>query len=262
MEEVRKQFETLRIIKEHPDLLKRIEGLEQKISEQASEISSLREVERTVDGEKTTLPQLRELITKVKAEEIRIGARNLFNEYKTRWEKSEKPKEIYSEACRILAGIIGRPGEPRQRYLPVELIELGLPRRVDEILKAGVDARIDAEFHTRVDEESTKKADIEVKRRVAIEWPIWLGTNVEPKAKDLEEKLVNNALAALRGPWTVTCDKCGTTGDVEFQPDGLGQLLSQKQIHVECGNPSCKDFLVRHRIMVTLQKLVSHHLTT
>lgn len=114
---------------------------------------------------------------------------------------------------------------------------------------------IDSEFNARVEKKSSRRAveKLEVLKRE--EWPRWYSQNIEPRLRDLESKVKENALKLLVGPWQISCEKCGAVQEVSLV-DHVGGLLSLGYTEVECGNPGCKGLVFRHRIKVTLRELV------
>jgi len=80
---------------------------------------------------------------------------------------------------------------------------------------------------------------------------------VEPKARELKAKIFTNPLKLLKGPWTISCDKCATKQTVEFTPRGIESLLRYGFEVVECQNPNYKDFLWKHNIIFVLSNIIS-----
>ena len=94
MEEADRQLRNLTRIKEYPSLLKKIEQLKDKIKKleektgrQASEIASLKAVEKMVGDQKLTLAELKEVVTKIEEEEIQRRTKLRFEEM---WKKPPK----------------------------------------------------------------------------------------------------------------------------------------------------------------------------
>ena len=262
MEDARKQLEMLQVLKDHPKIVeerdecrKRVAELEHDIENKVAEILSLREVKMIVGEEPVALPQVRERINEIKAQEIKVEAQRLFSEYKTQWEKSEKPKQVYSEACRVLSMIIGKPTEPHARAFPAELFELGLPSKVIEILNAGIDSKTDAEFKKRVEKESDRKAVIKVKQTLGVEWPNWLN----PRVKQLEDKIISGALAELQGPWVLGCGRCGASMTRNLTPREMEDLIRDRAVDVDCPNPQC-GFILHTKIPLVIRDLIQKKL--
>ena len=120
-------------------------------------------------------------------------------------------------------------------------------------------------FTMRVEKESESKASVKLKQKVSVAWPNWLMYNVEPKIRTIEEAINTNALSLLKGPWNITCDKCGTTESKEITPEGIEILLRKGYVETECVNPSCIDSILfsklRHKIKVSLHDLISASIT-
>lgn len=52
-----------------------------------------------------------------------------------------------------------------------------------------------------------------------------LNANIQPRIAELERKVSENALQLLKGPWTFTCEGCGTKFDDELTSFGIEGLL-------------------------------------
>jgi len=260
LEEVKDGLEKLQIFKEYPILVNKNKELEKKVKDLSLEVTSLKEMNPFIDGKATTLPQLRNIVAKIKADEIKAEATNLFNGYKLYWEKNEKSSEVNLKACIILNSIIEQLKKSPLRTFLAEAAELELPRKIEEILKTEVEARRDAEFDMRVEKESESKASVKLEQKMSVEWPNWLTNNVEPKIRTLEEAINTNALSLLKGPWPITCDKCGQIDSREITPKGIEMLLKNRYLEIECENPSCIDvplLKLRHKLKISLEDLIS-----
>ena len=84
LEDARKQLEMLQVLKDHPKIVeerdecrKRVAELEHDIENKVAEILSLREVKMIVGEEPVALPQVRERINEIKAQEIKVEAQRL-----------------------------------------------------------------------------------------------------------------------------------------------------------------------------------------
>jgi len=64
----------------------------------------------------------------------------------------------------------------------------------------------------------------------------------------------------LRGPWTITCDKCGTRFQLQLTVEGVENLVRYGEIVAECVNPNCIDWFWRHKIRITLRDLISAYI--
>jgi len=84
---------------------------------------------------------------------------------------------------------------------------------------------------------------------------MWYSIYVEPRIRELESKATSNAMSMLRGPWYVTCDKCGTRLRVELPAEGIESLLRTGNVMIECANPNC-----RHKIEIHLRDLIKGYL--
>jgi len=239
---------------------KEIEELESRVQKLEVENSELRETAKIVEGEKLTLPQLRELVAKAKSEEIEANAKRLFEEYKSRWETEEKPREVRVEASRALTLIINELKKPELQLFPVDLVKIGLPDKVREIISSEVERRLDEEFYRRVEEESNRKALEKLNQLKNVEWPNWYAVNVEPKIVQLEASFRENALNLLKSPFIITCDKCGQRFEIKLTAKDLEGLLRRGYTEVECQNPNCTDSFLfstwRHKVRISLEELV------
>jgi len=154
-----------------------LENLKPRVEKLELEVSKLRETSKLVGEKKLTLPQLTKLVAKVKSEEIE----KLFKEYRSRWEAEKKPLEVYTEACKALTQIINTLKGPEPHYFQKELLNLGLPNKIKEIILSEVKSRLNEEFQRRVDEESSRRASEKLDQLKMIEWPSWYATTVGPK---------------------------------------------------------------------------------
>jgi len=239
-----------------------LENLKSRVEKLELEASTLRETSKLIGKEKLTLPQLTKLVAKVKSEEIE----KLFKEYRSRWEAEKKPLEVYAEACKALTQIITTLKGPEPHHFQKELLNLGLPNKIKEIVLFEVKSGFNEEFQRRVDEESNRKASEKLNQLERIEWPSWYAATVEPRIAQLEDLARINALNLLKGVWTVTCDKCGQIFKTELKTEGLDVLLRAGYVYVECQNPNCKDSFLkltwRHKFRASLKDLVEMRILT
>ena len=72
----------------------------------------------------------------------------------------------------------------------------------------------------------------DIKKR---EWSAWFSLNIEPKMKELEAKMRDNAIKALQGPWAFTCKDCGYSRDnMILLPEGIAELMKNGYIKYKC----------------------------
>lgn len=192
-----------------------------------NELESLKVV-----AEGKTISEVEKAIIMAKDEEIDKRAQQKSLEIMQNWRTNDKQREVETEALLELDVIFGLLAG-QARYLPSGLSGSNLPNMVNQAIRREVDSR---------------------------QWLQWLKTNVEPKAKYLENKIEQNVFALLRGPWTIICDKCGAKGDFEFAQEHVEQLIGQRFIMVECPNPDCKGLVFRHQIRITLLDLINVYL--
>lgn len=188
--------------------------------------------------------------------EIEKRAKNMFNKMKEEWEKNEKPKEISKEAIEYLKHIIRVLRKRGLVLIRKEVAEAGLLEEVRELINSEVERRIDAEFLRRVEVESEEKANEKLRHKVEVKWPNWYKNYVEPN-------IMSNVFKFLAGPWTITCDKCGTSFNVELNEIGIENLIRRGYIEIECQNPNCIDGFIlttRHKIRCELKDLILAHI--
>jgi len=78
---------------------------------------------------------------------------------------------------------------------------------VAKILYRELNRMINAEFNRMVQEESDKQVTEKLERLKKTEWPKQFSLTMYPK---IREKIDNNVLNFLKGPWTTTCNRCQT----------------------------------------------------
>ena len=236
----------------------RIGELEGEVQRLSSRVKELEELKALAEGK--TLKEAEEAFLKARDEEIKRRTRELFDRWKSEWEKKDKPREVSNEAIGWLKHILEQRGKPGFYPIRAEIVEAGLPEKVEEVLNLEVKRRIDVEFLRRVREESIRRAFEELERLKSVEWPNWYRSNVEPRILQLEFQMRSNAIRAFEGPWIVRCDKCGTSFQVELTAKGIEDLLRSGKVMIECLNPSCMDSSIsglrRHKIRITLRELI------
>ncbi len=243
-----------------------LKQLEKKINELSSDVLSLKETVRIVGDERLSTTELRERIAKVKAEEIKNEAERLLGEFKSEWEKNLKTKEVLTETLKQLEHIVKTLSKPKPHYLSQEMWDSGIPEKVEKILNSEVNKRIDDEFMRRIEDKSDKKALEKLEILKTNEWPRWYNSNIEPKVARLEGLIRDNSLKMLKGPWTITCDKCGLKfGDIELTSEGIGDIIRTGNVEIECQNPNCTDSSLlstwKHKVKVSLNNLIATYVT-
>jgi len=236
----------------------RIKSLESEVHDLTLRVRELEELKVLADGK--TLKEAEESFLKAKEGEIREQARELFNQMKSEWVREDKPREVSNEALKWLKHTIEQLSKPEPRNYMKEVVDAGLPEKIEKIINSEVGKRINEEFLKRVDEESSKKALKKLEELKSVEWPKWYRTVVEPRILQLESMIQSNVVKALEGPWIITCDKCGTSFQVQLTPEGIEGLLRTGSVMIECPNPDCVDtaliFTFKHRVRVTLKQLI------
>ncbi len=208
-----------------------------------------------------TFKEAEKALLKAIKDEVDTRANGYFEAMKTLWVKSDKPKEVFNEAVNQLEIIIKTLRKPGPRYHREELSDKELPTSVEEIIKTEVDQRLDEEFKSRIEAKSDQKAEENLGELTNVEWPKWYQTNVDPRVRELEEKIVANALNQLKGQSIFVCDKCNIQLSLTLTPQMIEDILRNRYIMVECCNPDCRDYFHRHRIKLTLETLISNYLT-
>jgi chromosome segregation ATPase len=236
----------------------KIREVEEGLRRLSSRVKELEELKALTEAK--TLKEAEELFLKAKEGEIKERAEKLFNQWKSEWERGDKPKEVLKEAVMWLKHTIELLSKPEPRLFLKEVADARLPEKVEEVLNSEVKRRVDAEFLRRVEEESSRKALEELERLKSVEWPSWYRAVVEPRILQLESQMRNNAVRALEGLWILTCDKCGTKFQVRLTAQGMEELLKGGSMTIECPNPNCVDsfllFSSRHKVSVTLKELI------
>ncbi len=67
------------------------------------------------------------------------------------------------------------------KYFHEEIIDAGVPNGIMKILDTEVNRRMDSEFLKRVEKESDKKAQIQLKNLKSVEWPNFAATRILPR---------------------------------------------------------------------------------
>ena len=254
-ERVRARDEEIESLREELSVREeRIKSLESEVHDLTSRVRELEELKVLAEGK--TLKEAEESFLKAKEGEIREQAQKLFNQMKSEWEERVKPREVSNEALKWLKHTIEQLSRPEPRNYMKEVVDAGLPEKIEKIINSEVEKRINEEFLKRVDEESSKKALEKLEELKSVEWPNWYRTVVEPRIRQLESMIWSNVMKALEGPWIITCDKCGTRFQAQLTPEGIEELLRTGSVVIECPNPGCVDFILRHRIRIKLKQLI------
>ncbi|MEM3506760.1 MAG: hypothetical protein QW589_03650 [Candidatus Bathyarchaeia archaeon] len=174
----------------------------------------------------------------------------------------EKPKEVSNEAIKLLEHIVEVLSNPEPRYFLKEIADAGLPDKVKAIITSEIDKKLDAEFHKKVEERAEQISQEKLNYKMKVEWHKWYKSYVEPRILELELKLINNAIAMLRGPWPITCDKCCAKFEIELTSEEIEEILKRGYIEVECQNPSCINVSLfkKHRIRIALRNFIESYI--
>jgi len=169
-----KEEEIKRLMDENKEFRRIIESLN-------SRIRGLEELKFLAKGK--SLKEAVEAFIKAKEEEIKRRAEELFPQMKREWEKKDKPREIQSEAIKLVKQIVEILRKPGPRTWTKELVESSLPRQIETIIMSKVKKKLEyLKF---------------------IERQKWYEARVEPRILELESRMKTNAIAMLRGPWRI-----------------------------------------------------------
>jgi hypothetical protein len=84
--------------------------------------------------------------------------------------------------------------------------------------------------------------------------------NVEPKIDQLEASIRANVLDVLKSIWTITCDKCHQSFNMNLTSEHIAVLLKSEYIEVECQNVNCTDSILwwswRHKVRISSRDLI------
>ena len=118
---------------------------------------------------------------------------------------------------------------------------------------AEVEARLDAEFQRRVEEESERKAAERLTAMVNQQWPHWYAMQVEPKIRLLETVILENVFKMLEGPWEFTCINCGEKTTRNLTSSGITELVQRSHVQIDC--PNCG-----HKRNYSLEELIQEQI--
>ncbi len=265
------QRDSVKVVELQRELLaqsKVIDDLEEKVNIQSNENEKASkekmQLKQQIHEKDSKLVTRNETIKKLedaRREEIENEARSLFDERRAKWEREEKPKELFDESSRILIQVILALDNGNQDSLPKELQTMA--KKVKRIIGSEVDKEINREFWARVKVEAEKLAKTWFRQK----WPEWSKANVEPKAKELEGMINANGMTSLSSlNWTVACKQCGTKQPFELTNERTSALMSRGVVQVQCVNQSCHHFLdlagwYPYSFTVSLRELISAYLT-
>lgn len=245
-------------IREYSRVRKEREQLSKRVAE-------LEETKTLTEGK--TLSEAVEALKMCRKEEIRNEAKALHDE----WDRKEKPKEVTRAVSAELAWLISNYSghltlEEQLAAQSARPLDPALVKKFHDIVERIVNGRLDGEFSRRV----KSQADLELERLKKEEWPKWLRATMMPKAEELAGQIKTNALRLLQRTWRVRCDRCGMEQMLEATPEIIAQLLALEAYPdwfeflpghglVECKNPNCGDFLIRHRLRIHLKDIISYY---
>jgi len=120
---------------------------------------------------------------------------------------------------------------------------------VQNEIQSGIKKGLDQEFLTRV--------QVAISNAKQLEWPRFLE---EYTMKVVTPLCRESAINFLKSPVTIEkpCDKCGIVVAFTLNPENMAGLIKNPFIVGCCLNPQCRDFIVRHRIRITLGDVIMH----
>ncbi len=264
-----------KVKQEKEEFSQNVEQLNISLDNARNEISSLKSLKANLDGAEMTLEEARRDFTHTQDAEIEKRAAERFEKLKVDYE-SKMPQLVYQRLCNIL----------KQPLWPMELakaIDTEAEKKANAILRdqnnwpqwfkklyreeveRRVSTGLNQEFNARVETAAIARAQQRLEELINSEWPAWYQANVEPKIVEFQSRINANALQLLRGPWKLTCDRCGMSFDAELTAGEIEQLLRTGQIKVACGNPVCEDSgwfsSRRHTFNVSLHDFIEISIT-
>lgn len=272
LQEEKEQFEqrSAKVAELEKELLEQSrvnDDLKEKVNIQSNEIEKASKEKMQLklqihekNSELVTRDETIKKLQEARREEIESEAQTLFDERRAKWEREEKPQELFDESARILTQVIGTLDSGNQDSLPEELQPL--IKNVKMIIGSKVEKEKNKEFDLKVEEGAQKGAKIMYRQN----WPEWSKANVEPRVKELIGMINLNLLALFSGlKWTVQCNQCGTKQSLELTTERMSELLSGGVAQVQCVNPNCHPFLDLFRwysysFTVSLRELISRYL--
>jgi len=256
--------------REKEELSHKIEELKASLDNALKEVSSLKGLKAHLDGAEMTLEEARLDFIRAQDAEIEKRAAERFEALKLEYE-AKMPQLVYQRLIEIFKGRLWPKeiatvvkAETEERANGILYHSENWPDKFKEYhqkqVEAGVKSGLDAEFNKRVEERANMRAQQRLRELKNEEWPKWFNANIEPRIAELQAKVNANALQLLKGPWTFTCDRCGTRFDAEVTAEGIEQLLRSGQVKSECANPQCEDHSLfstrRHTLQVSLHDLI------
>lgn len=260
-----------KVVKERDELSKKVAALETGLKSTSQELAGYKELKvRLVDGGETSLDEARrDFLTAMDTEIERRGGER-FEALKREYE-GEMPRLVYKRLVEILkaparpeeiAAVIRAEAEKKVKGILYHIENW--PDRFKQYYRkevgAGVNSGLDSEFSRRVEESAEVKARQRLSELVSVAWPAWFNKNIHPRIAELETRAKENALELLKGPWTFTCDRCGTRFNDELSAFGVEELVRKGEVRVDCDNPACQDHSLlssgRHRFKVSLYDLI------
>lgn len=259
-----------KVLKERDELSVKAAALEASLKRTSEELAGLRHFKVHLgDGEGISLDEARRDFLRAMGGEIEKRAGESFEALKLEYE-AKMPRLVYERLIKIIKGrawpaematVIG--AEVEKRVNGTLYHSENWPDRFrgyyQKEVEAGVKSGLDVEFQRGVEEGAEVRARKRLRELTSAEWPRWFDANIEPRIAELEGKIEENAFQLLRGPWTFSCERCGTRFDDELTSSEIEGLLMTGWFHIECINPACEDnfllFSRRHRFQVSLRDL-------
>ncbi|HJX22866.1 MAG TPA: cell division protein ZapB, partial [Candidatus Bathyarchaeia archaeon] len=235
----KEQRESIRRFKEYPLLQeqnRRLSAenneLKRQVAELSSENSLLKETKVMTEEGKRTLPELKQVVIKLKGEEIDARALRVFEAYKSEWEQSKGRAWVVTQAGLWINNVLfqlQRP--PNERVYSIGSKEPEFALKIETMMKKQIEPMVTAELQKR-----------------------------DPRAATLDSEIRKNVFKRLNSPWIVTCDKCGTKFPISLTAHGISDIYTQGYFWLECQNESCLDGARRHLFKLTLPDMVDSEL--
>lgn len=202
--------------------------------ESKNQLNKIKELEElNVLAQGMTLSEVEKAVLKATDEEIDRRAQQKSLIIAQNWRTNDKPKEVEAQALVQLEVILGLLAG-QTRSIPPSLSGSNLPNMVLHALQREIDSRL---------------------------WPQWYRTTVEPRVKELEDKIQQNVFTVLKGPWPVKCSVCDTEADCELDDPDVENLIKYGLTRVQCPNPNCRNHGPFFAIRKRLTELINDHVT-
>ena len=256
LEKIDQYLSELEAVKSYRQVKEETQKLKSRNIELEGRIDELERMKVTSEGK--TIKEAEEAFLKAKKEEISKEAKEESNETHAKWQRDEKPKEVFDVSVRELKMILHGLSEAPHEVAPYDLAQAGLVVEVKKILNEEVQKRLDVEFNKRVEARSNKIALEKLEDWKKFELKRWYDEKVIPEIARLGDLFNRNIIAFLRNTdWIIPCDKCGSQQFQKFTGKMVSDLITRGRSALPCINASCKDPVnVKHQIPITLEGIL------